>query len=62
MNNYVITVWDGDRLVHNARARAKNPETAKSKALNDCWKLDKMKGTEQNWHSYRWDIQATISR
>jgi len=56
MNDYVITVWDGDRLVHNAKTRAKSPEMAKSKALNDCWKLDKMKGTEQNWHSYRWDI------
>ena len=62
MNDYVITVWDGDRLVHNARAKAKNPESAKSKALNDCWKLDKLTGREQNWMSYRWDIQATISR
>ena len=62
MNNYVITVWDGDRLVHNAKARAKSPESAKSKVLNDCWKLDKMMGKEQNWLSYRWDIQATISR
>ena len=39
MNDYVITVWDGDRLVHNAKARAKTPELAKSKALNDCWDL-----------------------
>jgi hypothetical protein len=62
MNNYVITVWDGDRLVHNAKARAKSPEAAKSKVLNDCWKLDKLMGKEQNWLSYRWDIQATISR
>lgn len=62
MNNYVITVWDGDRLVHNAKARAKTPELAKTKALSDCWKLDKMMGTERDWYKYRWDIQATISR
>lgn len=62
MNDYVITVWDGDKLVHNAKARAKNPELAKTKALSDCWKLDKMMGTERDWYKYRWDIQATISR
>jgi hypothetical protein len=62
MNNYVITVWDGDTLVHNAKAKAKSPELAKSKALNDCWKLDKMMGTERDWYKYRWDIQPTISR
>jgi hypothetical protein len=62
MNNYVITVWDGDKLVHNAKAKAKSPESAKTKVLNDCFKLDKMMGTERKWHNYRWDIQATISR
>jgi hypothetical protein len=62
MNNYVITIWDGDRLVHNAKAKAKSPEHAKTRVLADCWKLDKMKGIEQNWHTYRWDIQQTISR
>ncbi len=62
MNNYVITIWDGDRLVHNAKAKAKSPEMAKTKALNDCFKLDKLIGKQQNWLSYRWDIQETISR
>jgi hypothetical protein len=62
MNNYVITIWDGDRLVHNAKAKAKSPEMAKTKALNDCFKLDKLMGKQQNWLSYRWDIQETISR
>lgn len=62
MNNYVITVWDGEKIVHNAKAKAKSPESAKTKVLNDCFKLDKMMGTERKWLSYRWDIQATISR
>jgi hypothetical protein len=62
MNNYVITVWDGDKLVHNAKARAKSPDSAKTKVLNDCYKLDKLTGRENKWHTYRWDIQATISR
>jgi hypothetical protein len=62
MNNYVITVWDGDKLVHNAKAKAKSPQMAKTKALNDCFKLDKLMGKQQNWLSYRWDIQETISR
>ena len=62
MANYVITVWDGDKLVHNAKAKAKSPVMAKTKALNDCFKLDKLMGKRQNWLSYRWDIQETISR
>ena len=62
MANYVITVWDGDKLVHNAKTKAKSPEMAKTKALNDCFKLDKLMGKQQNWLSYRWDIQETISR
>jgi len=62
MNNYVITIWDGEKLVHNAKAKAKSPEMAKTKALNDCFKLDKLMGKQQNWLSYRWDIQETISR
>jgi hypothetical protein len=62
MNNYVITIWDGDKLVHNAKAKAKSPESAKTKVLSDCFKFDKMMGTEHKWSSYRWDIQATISR
>ena len=62
MNNSVITIWDGDKLVHNAKAKAKSPESAKSKAYGDCLKMDKLMGKQQNWLSYRWDIQATISR
>jgi hypothetical protein len=62
MANYVITVWDGDKLVHNAKAKASSPEMAKTKALNDCFKLDKLMGKEQKWLNYRWDIQETISR
>ena len=62
MNKYVITIWDGDKLVHNAKAKAKSPESAKSKAYGDCLKMDKLMGKQQNWLSYRWDIQATISR
>lgn len=62
MANYVITVWDGDKLVHNAKAKASSPEMAKTKALNDCWKLDKINGVERQWYKYRWDIQETISR
>lgn len=62
MANYVITVWDGDKLVHNAKAKASSPDMAKTKALNDCFKLDKLMGKQQNWLSYRWDIQETISR
>ena len=62
MASYVITVWDGDKLVHNAKAKAGSPEMAKTKALNDCFKLDKLMGKQQNWLSYRWDIQETISR
>ena len=49
MANYVITVWDGDKLVHNAKAKASSPEMAKTKALNDCFKLDKLMGKEQKW-------------
>ena len=62
MANYVITIWDGDKLVHNAKAKASSPEMAKTKALNDCFKLDKLMGKEQKWLNYRWDIQETISR
>lgn len=62
MANYVITVWDGDKLIHNAKAKASSPEMAKTKALNDCFKLDKLMGKEQKWLNYRWDIQETISR
>ena len=62
MANYLITVWDGDKLVHNAKAKASSPEMAKTKALNDCFKLDKLMGKEQKWLNYRWDIQETISR
>ena len=62
MNNYVITIWDGDKLVHNAKAKAKSMDSAKAKVLNDCWKLDKLMGTERNWQKYTWDIQLTISR
>ena len=62
MANYVITIWDGDKLIHNAKARASSPEMAKTKALNDCFKLDKLMGKEQKWLNYRWDIQETISR
>jgi hypothetical protein len=56
MINYEITVWDGANRVHYAKTRAKNPEQAKSKCLNDCWKLDKMLGMNRDWYSYRWDI------
>lgn len=62
MNNYVITIWDGDRIVHNAKAKAKNVDSAKTKCLSDCFKLDKMTNNYRNWHSYRWDIQETINR
>jgi hypothetical protein len=62
MANYLITVWDGDKLIHNAKAKASSPEMAKTKALNDCFKLDKLMGKEQKWLNYRWDIQETISR
>lgn len=62
MKNYVITIWDADRIVHNAKAKAKSPESAKTKCLNDCYKLDKLMGTPHNWLSYRWDIQETITR
>lgn len=62
MNNYSITIWNQNKLIHHAKTSAPTPQKAKTKVLNDCLKLDKLKGTENNWLSYKWDIQQTITK